>query len=112
MKNQLTDITPERLRELKDAGFPIIELAKQAVGNSDNCIMCGFPFIHVDGQTFLRPTMEELTDAIELCNIDKWAVGWDNGNYYAHTFTDKEIYIEGCSTPAEALARLWLAIKK
>lgn len=103
----------ELLKKLKDAGFPFVELAKQAVGNSDHCIMCGKKFIHIDGQVFLEP---ELFFLIEACGGNDFYLGkfpesfdgWKASNGY-----DRGFSLEGIgSTPEEAVANLYLELKK
>lgn len=85
--------------KLKNAGFP---LRKNCSCDNDNCV-------HLN-----EPTLEELTEACPKetkdgrftlqTDGDKWVAGYQRGEYI---FT-----FESGSTPTEAVARLWLAIRK
>jgi hypothetical protein len=108
--DRLREMTHELAEELKDAGFP-----QPALDFKGEFLFAeyGEP---VDTQAY-APTLSEL---IEACGTNFGALvrlsngTWnaatpviDNGMSYGNPSTEVE-----CSTPEEAVARLWLALSK
>jgi len=100
--------------ELKDAGFPIRELdgIHARVDPSTGKI------IKTDTSQEIPPTLEEL---IEACGDWFWSLNKIDGMWYADAETEQSLNCDiGCcgitgvkgSTPSEAVANLWLELKK
>jgi hypothetical protein len=99
----------ELAKELKDAGYPLIECDPGAKWN-------GGPFFKIDDIIYFSPRLEEI---IEWCgdgfknlerNTTTANVVWLCNNYLSeHSPLDE--MTEG-STPTQAVARLWLVLRK
>lgn len=106
-------MTPELAKQLKDAGFPFIELATKAVNGRPSCLFCGQSFIEIDKTWFMNPTLSELIEACgERFGSLQLAVSKDPDNHrYWRAVELGNTGGELGSTPDEAVAKLWLALK-
>ncbi|MBU0476319.1 MAG: hypothetical protein KKF62_19390 [Bacteroidetes bacterium] len=57
------------------------------------------------------PTLEELIEACEL-KADKWTLEYENGMYGMWYHGDKEYFVDGCGSPTEAVAKLWIKLQE
>jgi hypothetical protein len=97
----------ELAKRLKEARFPIIQLASKAVGAFDYCIFCGRKFIRIEDDIFLEPTLEELIEACgnEVEELENTFDGW---RAYARSTSETYWAADIC----EAVAALWLALNE
>lgn len=103
----------ETTRKLRNAGYPFIEMAKHAVGDTTYCHLCGRFYIRIGEQTFLEPTLDQL---IEACGNEITEM------YRAHKEPDGQVWVAKCcdkeahkgvgKTLLIAVARLWLSLNK
>ena len=111
----------ELAKQLKAAGFPLSEIAKQALPyearDKAYCFFCGFPFLEIDGKFYMQPVLEVL---IEACNNSLFALsrtkrGTRTNWYCVYNYSllnDALLETEEYETPEEAVARLWLTLHK
>jgi hypothetical protein len=93
----------ELAKQLKDAGFPRHHAFEQS-----------------DWENFKahHPSLEELIEACNLPNFNSFELECINtmkipNQWLARTSTNDRVFItEWCSTPTEAVARLWLALNR
>ena len=97
-------------KELKDAGFPLIEMVDEHPSYS-NCIRCGHPYVIIDGKNYLEPNLNILIDACEEHNGTILLMG-SAGEWKAIKITDRGGMIESIGLDKEeAVAKLWLKLK-
>lgn len=106
-------MTNELAKQLKDAGFPIIELAPNAIAvgsQKARCAFCGFPFLEIDNRRlYMLPIAEVFTEVLgdRLFNVKRYKHGW---KAYTYAGEDDMIDIGEGETMDEALGNLWLNI--
>ena len=101
-------ISFELSKQLKEAGFPLIELTLD-LGNKEYnyCLSCGYPFLTIDDKRYLEPNLNLLIEACgdEFGELKKYPKTWVATIGYS---------IEGiCAyTPEESVAKLWLKLNE
>jgi len=107
-------------KQLKEAGFPFIEMVKQEAlyqrgKNGDiSCVYCGYPIIEIDGKYYLEPNLNVL---IDICGDDFSFLETndirENRWYEAigARFKGKNKKASG-KFPEEAVAKLWLKLNE
>lgn len=102
----------ELAKQLKDAGFPLIDEVGYAY--NENKKLTAF---HIAWTGDFRddwiyiPTLEELIEACGLgVSLSRYESGWTakKWNHYDAVIAE----VEWFDTPSEALAKLWLELKK
>ena len=102
-------------KELKDAGFPIKDLCRvtqYATGNNGEyeCAYTELPAFESGSYSSLYPTLSEL---IEACGEHfESLVKIKTNDGYEWKSRGYNYPNNGCKTPEEAVARLWLALNK
>ena len=103
------------VKELKDAGFPLIEMVDEHP-SYPSCMRCGHPYVVIDGKNYLEPNLNVLIDACgEELQFPKFVL-WKEKKWEAGYFTQmyEETWLEPCGkgdTKEEAVAKLWLKLK-
>lgn len=104
----------ELAKKLKDAGFPLIE---STVGYCDNKCHgkdCNEELIRIDGKVYWIPTLSELIEACDgmLAHLgDKSGIGDKRWRAWSFIKDGISLDVQG-STPEEAVANLYLELKK
>ena len=104
-------------KQLKDAGFPLIELVMD-VGDKqfDFCVKCGQPYLVIDDKIYLEPNLNILIEACgeDLSHLKQLPYNEkEEGRWWAvcHTQEINGNNPEECGkTPEEAVAKLWLKL--
>lgn len=115
-------------KELKDAGFSIGGTKSYYIGSicglleTEHDDKCNDYDCHVEYQDFPESTLEELIEACppyifeEEFNLhathEEGKIEWVAGYISPLNLTGKLAYLSLGSTPAEAVARLWLVLNK